>query len=125
VNQGFPKIPINLSGYANWLIILAVVWLLGSIGLGWIVNSILIFLCFLIIAPVIALLIARWWLNRNIIQSNCPVCDYEFVGLNNTECQCPNCGEQLKIAGGLFQRLTPPGTIDVMAVEVGTKQLED
>ena len=125
MNQGSPKISLNLSGISNWLIILGIAWLLGSIGLGWVVNSILILISLLLVVPAIAFVGLRWWLNRNLIQDSCPVCRYEFTGLNQTQCQCPNCSEPLKIEQGHFHRLTPPGTIDVTAVEVSARQLED
>lgn len=126
MNQGNPKIlQLKLASIGNWLIILAVVWLLGSIGLGWLVNSILILIGFVLITPVIAFIGLRWWLNRNLIIDECPVCSYEFTALNQTQFQCPNCGEPLKIEQGNFSRLTPPGTIDVSAVEINSRQIED
>ncbi|CBN54178.1 MULTISPECIES: hypothetical protein [Kamptonema] len=125
MNQGSSKISLNLSGISNWLIILGIAWLLGSIGLGWVVKSILILISLLLLAPAIAFFGLRWWLNRNLIQDACPVCSYEFPALNQTQCQCPNCGEPLKIEEGHFKRMTPPGTIDVTAVEVSARQLED
>ncbi|MGB3513962.1 MAG: hypothetical protein WBA93_33085 [Microcoleaceae cyanobacterium] len=126
MNQGNPKIfQLKLASIGNWLIILAVVWLLGSIGLGWLVNSILILIGFVLITPVIAFIGLRWWLNRNLIIDECPVCSYEFTALNKTQFQCPNCGEPLKIEQGNFSRLTPPGTIDVSAVEINSRQIED
>ena len=125
MNQGTSKISLNLSGISNWLIILGIAWLLGSIGLGWVVKSILILISLLLLAPAIAFFGLRWWLNRNLIQDSCPVCSYEFPALNQTQCQCPNCGEPLKIEEGHFKRMTPPGTIDVTAVEVSARQLED
>jgi hypothetical protein len=93
------------------------------VGLGWLVNAFLIGLGFLIISPAILFLVLRWWLNRNIAQGNCPVCDYELAGLEKSQLQCPSCGEPLKIENGQFERLTPPGTIDVDAVDVEAKQL--
>ena len=125
MNQGNPKISLNLSGISNWLIILGIAWLLGSIGLGWVVNSILILISLLLVVPAIAFVGLRWWLSRNLIQDACPVCRYEFTALNQTQSQCPNCSEPLKIEQGHFHRLTPPGTIDVTAVEVSARQLED
>nr|WP_242030468.1 MULTISPECIES: hypothetical protein [unclassified Coleofasciculus] len=104
---------------------LLIIWLLGSIGLGWLVKSFLILIGLILVAPVLAFLGFRWWLQRNLIADQCPVCSYEFTALNRTECQCPNCGESLKIEQGHFNRLTPPGTIDVEAVEVSARSLED
>lgn len=115
----------NFSNLARWLSILAVIWLLGSVGLGWLVNSFLILVGLLLLAPVLAFAGFRWWLQRNLVQDQCPVCRYEFAGLNRTQLQCPNCGEPLKVEQGHFNRLTPPGTIDVQAVEVPAKPVED
>ena len=72
----------------------------------------------LLITPVIAWFGFRWWLKRNLVEDQCPVCSYELTGFNGTESRCPSCGEPLKVEGGQFKRLTPPGTIDVDAVEV-------
>lgn len=109
---------LNFSNIARWLTPLAIVWLLGSVGLGWLVNSFLILIGLLFLTPVLAFVGFRWWLQRNLIQNQCPVCRAEFTGLNKTQVQCPNCGEPLKVEQGNFYRLTPPGTIDVQAVEV-------
>jgi hypothetical protein len=99
--------------------------LLGAVGLGWVVNGFLILIGFVIVSPVIGWLVFRWWLKRNLVEDKCPVCAYEFTGFNRTECQCPSCGEPLKVEQGHFNRLVPPGTIDVEAVEVSVRQIED
>jgi Zn finger protein HypA/HybF involved in hydrogenase expression len=126
VNQGTPKISLKLPAVSNWLVMLLIACLLVSIGLGWVVKSILIVFGFLLLTPVVAFFGLQWWLKRNLIEGNCPVCQHEFTALNQTQCQCPNCGEPLKIEQGHFNRLTPPGTIDVTAVEVSSvQQLED
>ncbi len=125
MNQNNQLFQINLGAIRNWLIVLGIVWLLGSVGLGWVVNSILILLAFLLLTPAIAFLFLRWWLSRNLIEDKCPVCNHEFAALNQTQCQCPNCGEPLQVEGGNFIRLTPPGTVDVTAVEVTSYQLEE
>ncbi|MBD1813788.1 MULTISPECIES: hypothetical protein [unclassified Microcoleus] len=126
MNQGTPKISFKLPRISNWLILLGIAYLLVSIGLGWIVKSVLILVAFLLLTPVVAFFALQWWLKRNLIEDNCPVCQYEFTALNQTQFQCANCGEPLKIEEGHFSRLTPPGTIDVTAVEVSSvQQLED
>jgi hypothetical protein len=100
VNQDFPKrFQFNLSGAGCWLTLLAIGLLLGAVGLGWVVNGFLIIVGLVIISPI--------------------------IGFNRTDCQCPNCAEPLKVEQGHFQRLTPPGTIDVEAVEVSVRQIED
>ncbi|HEY9665504.1 MAG TPA: hypothetical protein V6C91_01805 [Coleofasciculaceae cyanobacterium] len=126
MNQYDPKLfQFNLSGASCWLVLLAIFLLLGSVGLGWVVNSFLILVGFVLITPAIGWLAFRWWLKRNLVEDKCPVCTYEFTGFNQTDCRCPNCGEPLKVEQGHFNRLTPPGTIDVEAVEVSAKQIED
>ncbi|WP_293123337.1 hypothetical protein [Microcoleus sp. bin38.metabat.b11b12b14.051] len=126
MNQGTPKISLNLPRISNWLILLGIACVLVSIGLGWIVKSLLIVVGFFLLTPVVGFFALQWWLKRNLIQGNCPVCQYELTGLNQTQCQCTNCGEPLKIEQGHFSRMTPPGTIDVTAVEVSSvQQLED
>ncbi|NER28196.1 MAG: hypothetical protein F6J89_11330 [Symploca sp. SIO1C4] len=126
MNQEIPKFTqFNLSGIGCWLTVLATFMLLGAVGLKWIVNGFLILVGFVFISPVIGLLVFRWWLKRNLVESQCPVCSHEFTGFNQTECQCPSCGTPLKVEQGGFSRLTPPGTIDVEAVEVSVQQIED
>jgi len=119
VNQNFSKIAqLNLSGIGCWLTLILGALLLTSVGLGWVVNSVMIVLGIMIILPVIALVGVQWWLKRNLVEDECPVCQYQFTGFNGTMSRCPNCSEPLKIENGKFQRITPPGTIDVEAVDV-------
>ncbi len=116
---------VNFSNLARWLTLLAFIWLLGSVGLGWLVNSFVILVGLLLLAPVLAFVGFRWWLQRNLVQNHCPVCRYEFTGLNRTQLKCPSCGEPLQVEQGQFNRLTPPGTIEVQAVEVPAKPVDD
>lgn len=119
------SLQLNLENLRPWLTVLAVFWLLASLGLGWLVNSLLIIFALLLLAPAIAFVGFRWWLQRNLVNDACPVCRYEFTGLNNSQLQCPNCGERILVQKGHFQRFTPDGTIDVTAIEVPAKSLED
>ncbi|MEA5514506.1 hypothetical protein [Nodularia sp. UHCC 0506] len=119
------SLQLSLENLRPWLTVLAVFWLLASLGLGWLVNSLLIIFGLLFLTPVVAFLGFRWWLQRNLVNDQCPVCNYEFTGLNNTQLQCPNCGEQLSVNQGHFQRFTPEGTIDVKAIEIPAKTLEE
>ncbi|XHX76243.1 MAG: hypothetical protein RBJ76_17585 [Stenomitos frigidus ULC029] len=126
VNQdSFKNFQIGFAEVSRFLLPFAVVWLLGAIGLGWLVKSFFILVGLILITPVIAFFGFRWWLRRNLIQADCPVCQYGFVSLNQTEFSCPNCNEPLKVEDGRFNRLTPPGTIDVSAVEVSAKTIDD
>ncbi len=116
---------LDFSGFGCWLAVLVFLWMLFAVGLGWLVKSFLILVMFLLAAPAIAFFGLRWWLQRNLIEDQCPVCSYQFTGLNQTQLNCPNCGEPLQVEGGRFKRIAPPGTIDVQAIEVLPKQLED
>jgi hypothetical protein len=113
------------SGLGFWLTLLAIAWLLGSIGLGWLVKSVVILVGVILITPILAFLGFRWWLQRNLVVDRCPVCSYESAGINGTQLRCPSCSEPLKVEQGHFHRLTPPGTVDVEAIDVTVKQLED
>ncbi|MBD2499742.1 PHD finger domain-containing protein [Anabaena azotica] len=123
--MSFNNSQLNLLNFRPWLTALAIAWLLASLGLGWLVNSLLIIFGLLLLAPVVAFFGFRWWLERNLVTDQCPVCNYQFTGLNNSQLQCPNCGENVMIQKGRFQRFAPEGTIDVTAIEVPSQQLED
>jgi len=126
VNQNNLKpFQIGMAEVSRLLFPFFIIWLLGAIGLGWLVKSLLILFGLLLVAPILAFVGFRWWLKRNLIQSQCPVCNYEFVSLNKSEFRCPNCSEPLKAENGNFTRLVPAGTIDVSAVEVPVQQLEE
>jgi hypothetical protein len=122
VNDRFNKvIQYNTSNLGCWLSLISIALILASVGLGWVVNGLLILLALLFISPVIIFWGLQWWLKRKLIQAQCPVCDYEFTGFKNAEFNCPSCGETLKVEGDHFTRMTPPGTIDVDAVEVSAQ----
>lgn len=116
---------IGFAEVSRFLLPFAILWLLGAIGLGWLVKSFFILVGLILVTPVIAFFGFRWWLRRNLIQADCPVCHHGFVSLNQTEFNCPSCSEPLKVENGRFSRLTLPGTIDVSAVEVPAQTLED
>ena len=121
----FKNLQFNFEKIRPWLTLLAIAWLLASLGLGWLVNSLVIILGLLFLLPVIAFFGFRWWLQKNLVTNQCPVCGYELTGVNNSQVQCDNCGEQLLVKNFQFQRFTPEGTIDVKAVEVQSQSLED
>lgn len=124
--ERFRTLQLNLSGFSNGLLLLTVFLLLTSmIGLGWLVNSILIIIGVIVFVPILAGLGLWWWVSRNLIVDQCPVCQHEFTALNQTQIQCPSCGEPLQIQQGHFTRLTPPGTIDVQVVDVSAQTLKD
>ncbi|MDX2098398.1 MAG: hypothetical protein SFW36_11530 [Leptolyngbyaceae cyanobacterium bins.59] len=114
---------LTLAG--RWIGILFIILLLSSAGLGWLLKSFLVLIGLLILTPILVLVGLQWWVRSNLVQDQCPVCTYEFAGLNKTEFRCPNCNEPLSVKNGRFQRLAPPGTIDVSAIEVTAQTLDE
>ncbi|MEN9217080.1 MAG: hypothetical protein Q6K90_07140 [Gloeomargarita sp. HHBFW_bins_162] len=113
---------IQNNGWRFWFGWLLLLLLLSSVGLGGLARILSLFILFLWLTPTLLTLGIRWWLGRTIVTSACPVCGCEFQGVINTQTQCPNCGERLQVTGGKFVRLTPPGIVDVEAVEVPESQ---
>lgn len=125
MNQNSLKdLQLGLADISRLLLPFFVIWLLGAIGLGWLVKSLIFLFGLLLITPIVAFIGFRWWLKRNVVQSACPVCSFESVNLNGAEFRCPNCNEPLKVEDKSFARLVPSGTIDVSAVEVETSAVE-
>ncbi|NJO43954.1 MAG: hypothetical protein HC769_33815 [Cyanobacteria bacterium CRU_2_1] len=123
--NSFRNLQFNLSGIRFWLSLLLIILVLSSIGLGWLVKLSFIVIGLLLITPIAGLLVFRWWLQRNWIVDQCPVCGFESPGINGTQVRCPNCGEPLRVEKGRFYRLTPPGTVDVEAIDVSSKEISD
>ncbi|MDY6938938.1 MAG: hypothetical protein SWY16_14855 [Cyanobacteriota bacterium] len=125
MNSNGSKLQYAISSLSAWLMPVAIVSLLFAIGLGWLVKSFLIVIALLLLTPFILALGLRWWIGRNLVQEPCPVCEYQLAGLANNRLQCPSCGEVLEVRNGHFERSTPPGTIDVDAVDVSVVPLNE
>ena len=126
MNQnGFNQVRFNLSGIGCWLTIFGAIWLLGAVGLGWIVKSIAVIAVLVMLAPVLIFVGLRFWLKRNLIQANCPVCSTGLTGIKGTETQCPSCGTLLYVETEGFKRPVQDGTIDVDAVDVTVDVMAD
>ena len=126
VNERYNKLlQYNTSGLGCWVSLIIFALIVGKIGLGGVISGFLILIALLFITPVIGFWGFQWWLKRKLAQAECPVCSYEFTGLKDAEFNCPNCGESLQVEGDRFVRLTPPGTIDVDAVEVSVQTIEE
>jgi hypothetical protein len=108
-----------------WLTTIVVIWLLGFVGLGWLVKSFLFLIGFFTIVPVVAFFGLQWWLTRNLVQGNCPMCQEGLTALKNAQLNCPSCGESLRSTSRTFERISSPGTIDVQAVEVMSQVVDD
>ena len=126
MNQNsFNDLQQSLSGVGRIVVWLAIAWLLGILGLGWLIKSFLVLLGLLLITPIVAFIGLRWWVQKNLVQGTCPVCSAELTGFNQMELQCTSCGEALQVDQRKFKRITPAGTIDVDAVEVTAQQIDD
>lgn len=119
------NLQLGLNSFGRLLMFLGFALLLSAVGLGWLVKSFLFVMALLIILPIVGIFAFQWWVRKNIVQDACPVCRAEFTGFNQSQMQCPNCGEPLKVEQGHFKRMTPAGTIDVEAVEVSAQVLDD
>ena len=116
-----PKVwQINAAGIRPWITFVLICVLIGSLGLGWVLKSALLILGLIILLPVVAITGFILWSRLNIIQTNCPVCDQELTGFKGTELDCPSCGEALRMTNGSVNRVAPPNTIDVAAIEIDT-----
>ena len=109
---------LSLSGAGRWIVIIGILWLLSVIGVWRVLQSIVILVGLLVLIPILAMVGLQWWLKRNLVSNQCPVCQANLIGLNQTEMTCPSCGELLTVEHSEFHRSTPPGTIDIDAVEI-------
>ncbi|MEM9135882.1 MAG: hypothetical protein AAGB01_00835 [Cyanobacteria bacterium P01_F01_bin.42] len=119
------QLQLSFSALKPWITAFLVIWLVGALGLGWLIKSFLFLLLFLLLVPVLLLGVGRWWLSRNLVQQPCPVCGYELTGLSIVETRCPSCNEVLEIKDKAFVRPTSPGTIDVDVVDVTAQSVDD
>lgn len=116
---------LSFNAFKPLIITFLVIWLVGALGLGWLIKSFFLLILCLMLVPVLLLIGGRWWLSRNLIQQPCPVCSYELTGLSVVETRCPRCGEVLEIKNKTFQRVSSPGTVDVDVVDVTAQAVED
>ncbi|MEM9772857.1 MAG: hypothetical protein AAF889_14920 [Cyanobacteria bacterium P01_D01_bin.73] len=114
----FKSLQVVLSGLSNWLIFFGILWLFSAVGLGWLINGIALIFLLLLVVPVVGFLVAGWWLRRNTAMADCPVCGFEMTGIEKMSLGCPGCGETVKMNKGQFERVTPPGTVEVDGVTV-------
>ncbi|MEM9214224.1 MAG: hypothetical protein AAGD25_07735 [Cyanobacteria bacterium P01_F01_bin.150] len=121
--NGFKKIYAFSSGLRFWLVLIAAFWFISSVGLWWLVKSIFVLIGILLLLPILAFIGVQIWLRRSLINGNCPVCSQSVIGISNQKMQCPSCGEFLVVKDKSFQRVTPPGTVDVDVVDVSVTEL--
>lgn len=118
MNQNFNQLQVRFPGLGCWLFVLGAAWLLGAIGLSGIVKSIAVLVLFVMLAPVLAFLGLQFWLKRNLINGDCPVCEQTLAGLKNSNLVCPNCATELTATADGFERTATDGVIDIQAVDI-------
>jgi hypothetical protein len=111
---------LNWAGVKPWLTPLLFVFLISTVGLGWLLKSILLLFGLFILLPILGIVGAVWWSSRNVVNGACPVCDSSLSAFNGTALDCLSCGEALRVENRQIVRLAPPNTIDIAAVEINT-----
>lgn len=124
MNQNFNQLQIRFPGLGCWLFILAAVWLLGAIGLSGVIKSIFVLVLFILLAPVLAFFALQFWVKRNLVTGNCPVCEQPLTSLKSLKMPCPNCGTELLASQAGFERFATDGVIDIQAVDIQTSAAE-
>ncbi|MGC1306748.1 MAG: hypothetical protein WA885_05930 [Phormidesmis sp.] len=124
MNQNFNQLQGRFPGLGCWLFILGAIWLIGAVGLSGIIKSIFVLVLFIFLAPVLAFLALQFWIKRNLVQGQCPVCEQSLAGLKNSKMPCINCGTELSVTGEGFERFAKDGVIDIQAVDVQSSAVD-
>ena len=114
--NGFRQLQLNFSGMGCWLTLAVGFIMLTTVGLGWLLKSLLVIVALLFIIPIVLIVVAQIWLKRNLVQGNCPSCSQPLTGFKQIQLSCPSCGVALQACDDRFVRVTPEGTIDVDVV---------
>ncbi|MEM8503285.1 MAG: hypothetical protein AAF716_09055 [Cyanobacteria bacterium P01_D01_bin.1] len=120
MNQQFNQLQARFPGLGCWLFVFVAIWIIGAIGITGILKSIFAVILFLILAPVLLSVAARFWLKRNLVTGNCPVCEQSLVCLKQSKIICPNCGTEVTATDNGLERVAADGVIDIQAVDVKT-----
>ncbi|MEL6816137.1 MAG: hypothetical protein AAFP03_15215, partial [Cyanobacteria bacterium J06598_3] len=120
VNQNFNQLQVRFPGLGCWIFVLIAFWVVGAIGITGILKSIFALVLFLVLAPVLAFFGLQFWIKRNLIQGNCPVCEQPLTSLKTVDIACPNCGTQVTVGDNGFERVAGEGVIDIQAMDVQT-----
>ena len=98
MNQnGFRQLQLNFSGLGCWLTLFVGLWLITTVGLGWILKSIAVLFLVSLILPVLLFIGIRFWLSRNWVQGSCPSCSQPLAGVKSMQLSCPSCGVRLDL----------------------------
>ncbi|MBT9313818.1 hypothetical protein [Leptothoe spongobia] len=119
--NGFRQLQLNFSGMGCWLTLAIGFGLMTTVGIGWLLKSLLVLIVLLVSIPILLIVGAQFWLKRNLVEGACPSCSQPLTGFQSMmPMSCPNCGVALQAKDGTFVRVAPEGTIDVDVVDVDT-----
>ena len=118
--NGFRQLQLNFSGTGCWLSLIVGFMVLTTVGLGWLLKSLLVLVSLLLLLPVVLIVGGQFWLKRNLVEGACPSCAQPLTGFKPIPLSCPNCGIALQAKDGAFVRVASDGTIDVDVVNVET-----
>ena len=116
--NGFRQLQLNFSGVGCWLTLAIGFGLVATVGIGWILKSLLVLVVLLFLIPVLAVAGAQFWLRRNLVEGTCPACAQPLTGFKPIPLSCPSCGIALQADDGIFTRVAAEGTIDVDVINV-------
>ena len=123
--NGFRQLQLNFSGMGCWLTLAIGFLLMTTVGLGWLLKSLLVIIALLFFIPIVLIFVGQFWLRRNLVEGTCPSCSQPLTGFKPIQLSCPNCGVALQVRDGAFVRITPEDTIDVDVVDVETSDADD
>ena len=119
------QVQLNFSGMGCWLTLAIGVGLITTVGIGWLLKSLLVLVVLLVTLPVLVIVGAQFWLKRNLVEGPCPSCSQPLTGFKSMSLSCPSCGVALQVQNGSFVRATSEGIIDVDVVDVEAADASD
>lgn len=125
MNQNFNQLQVRFPGLGCWVFVLISFWVIGAVGITGILKSIFALVLFVVLAPVLAFLGLQFWVKRNLVEGNCPVCEQPLTGLKSVKTPCPNCGTEVTATADGFERAMTDGVIDVQAVDTNASTVMD
>ena len=123
--NGFRQLQLNFSGMGCWLTLAIGFLLMTTVGIGWLLKSLLVLIFLLLLIPVVLVVGVQFWLKRNLVEGTCPTCSQPLTGFKTIALSCPSCGIALQVADGTFVRVAAEGTIDVDAINVDVSNMDD
>ncbi|MEM8612168.1 MAG: hypothetical protein AAGF93_09140 [Cyanobacteria bacterium P01_H01_bin.105] len=123
--NGFRQLQLNFSGMGCWFTLGIGFLLMTTVGIGWLLKSLLVLIVLLLLIPIVLIVGVQFWLKRNLVEGQCPACSQSLTGFKSIPLSCPNCGVALQASDGNFSRVASEGTIDVDVINVDAVDNDD